>query len=614
MDMYHADEAYQNKDYCVGAWTDDSASPDADEIYGNKDICWDWRFYLIDCTDNAGQTTHPVGELSRKNLFRFSDGRFAPVVGITEDMQADSTLELYRLVDGEYTKYCEAGAYRAEDYLEDVLRPAVEANAEDTSAAKLYKLVDDEYVEAHALLPWETTETKYSIGVGYPQDLYLIDQVQGTSGKLWKGVFTKPTVWDGIDVTDYKLERTALAASPVTTVGNKARCFFFLYGGADSNTAGSKGSNNICDMFYNNRHYGRVYGSQINFMEWARNNNADTTASYPCAEGGYHALNTFTNCVEVGMGTKYIHNPNLYSSGISSNDTCNSEATWRANGGGRFRVAGAEAWSYSAMNTMLNIYTNTSGARTSVTVLANSEYPKEACMESQIAYSWAQEFGISEGTQFTAYDDLYWFKDVATGSERALINARLYKFMATTLHAYDSAGAATDYDFQVILRMGIYNGMTLCGDIYSYWGGGFEMIGTFYDKTNQPVKCYLEPNQLYWPYDKTVSVDNLGTFIAEKTFRYLGEVANASSNWARKRLSYSARKITDGGNVAQYECFYGYQSNFWNSSVVLQRTRTVARFRGDAYNNNCSPRNSYAYYAVSYAYRHFGGSAQWKIS
>jgi hypothetical protein len=45
---------------------------------------------LIDATDNTGKATTPVGELNDENLFRFSDGRFAPAVCISEAQYADS--------------------------------------------------------------------------------------------------------------------------------------------------------------------------------------------------------------------------------------------------------------------------------------------------------------------------------------------------------------------------------------------------------------------------------------------------------------------------------------------------------------------------------------------
>ena len=85
---------------------------------------------------------------------------------------------------------------------------------------------------------------------------------------------------------------------------------------------------------------------QINDQNWSRANNADVTLPYPFAEGGYHALNTFISCMEVLHGTKYLHNANMFSSGISSNDTCSNEDTWKANGGIRYKLASDGTWKY----------------------------------------------------------------------------------------------------------------------------------------------------------------------------------------------------------------------------------------------------------------------------
>jgi hypothetical protein len=314
------------------------------------------------------------------------------------------------------------------------------------------------------------------------------------------------------------------------------------------------------------------------------------------------------------MGTKYIHNPNLYSSGISSNDACNSEAAWLYNGGGRYRIQGAEKWSYAKMNDS-TIYVDASGTRQNLTKVCNSEYPKEACMESQIAYSWAQEFGIGESKRYAAYDGLYWYSEVATNSERALINARLYKLMTTTLHAYDSAGAEVDYDFEVILRIGIYNGMPLSGDIHSTFCGGLEQIGIYYGTPGWGIKCYSEWDQTRWVYDKTALQANAGTFLCEKTYPYLGEATNVSLNYTRKRMSYTPRMIVSGGNNFTYECFYVYQWAVWNTNVVNRRHRLAARFRTSAGSGSCSPRGSYNIaQEVGNTYSYIGGSAQWLIS
>jgi hypothetical protein len=131
-------------------------------------------------------------------------------------------------------------------------------------------------------------------------------------------------------------------------------------------------------------------------MNYARANNSDTTNPYPCSEGGFHSYNTLLNSLEIANHTKYLHDPNKYSSGISSNDECNSEETFFFNGGCRYRVSETSTWSYCKFNETPEIAYDTKGNTMNLSYILNSYYPKEQCMESQIAYSWAKEFGIAE--------------------------------------------------------------------------------------------------------------------------------------------------------------------------------------------------------------------------
>lgn len=385
IDANFSEQTQQNKDlsdkidslelmspnYCVGAWEDGSLNPDSIQTIGEKSLLSQWDFYLIDTTDNANDTTRPVGKLKRNNLLRFEDGSFAPTVGIKEEMRAECDVELY-LDNTQATKYCDAGAFDATAFYNEY--------------GMTQKLYDSTGKEVRILRPWETTETKYTIGLGNRVKMYLLDNAVGKSGKRWKGIFTTPTTWDGIDVSFYELVPTAISPSPVCTVGNKTRCFFYAYEG-ESNCKSSKGVSNIVSMFLNGRTYPRTVDMhQLNDMLWTRANNADTDAPYPFAEGGYHALNTFVSCMEILYGTKYLHKASLFSSGISSNDSCSSEATWKANGGVRYKVSSDGTWKYGTFGyTPSDICYNSNGDKTYLSNWVNSEHPKEQCMESQMA-------------------------------------------------------------------------------------------------------------------------------------------------------------------------------------------------------------------------------------
>lgn len=586
--------------YGVASWSEDDLAPECTGFFGSWEFLNKWNVYLLDTTDNTGETTTPVGKLMRNNLFRFEDGSFAPTVGITEEMRSECDVELY-LDEAHQQKYCDAGAFNAETFYNE------------HGMAKLYNA---EGVEVRVLRPWETTETKYTIGIGRDETVYLLDSLKGKSGRIWKGLFATPTVWDGIDVSDYPLPPTAISPSPVCTIGDKPRSFFYLYEG-EKNCQSSAGQSNLCTMFQVGRTYPRVSDmSQVTNMQRARSMNADTSRSYPFSEGGFHALNTYVTAQEVLYGTKYLHKNTVFGSGISSNDSCNSEATWKQNGGVRYKLSSSGTWKYATWSTQGDIYYTADQKRTNFTTLLNLENPKEQCMESQMAASFASETGIQPGVEFEFYGGTYWYENVpnASGLSEGGMNVRVFKRMSTTFNAYDSAGAEQSWNVEVILRMSLVGGMNLSGDIFAYWGGGSENVGTYeIDKntsyTGNPVDLYIELDQKKWHNETVVSKADKGVFDFESRYRKLGTYTNLGNSYVLKREPYSCWKTENGGSISTGECHYVYDHNYWGS-VLNTRYRIGLRFRGYANYGYCSARYVYAYNAASNSYRTYAGSAQ----
>lgn len=585
-------------DYGVAEWNPEELAPESVAFYGQKDFLMKWDFYLLDTTDNQGETTKPVGKLKRNNLLRFENGDFAPTIGITETQRAECDVELY--LDAEHTqKYCDAGTFDAAAFYNE------------HGMAKLYNV---EGAEVRVLRPWETTETKYTIGIGREDTVYLLDNVVGTSGRKWKGVFSKPIFWDGIDLSKYPLVPTAFGPCPSCTVEKKTRNFLFLYKG-ETNCQSAKGQNNLCTMFYDQeKTYPRVNDmQQINNMTFARANNADVNAPYPFAEGGYHTLNTYITCLEVFYGTKYLHNALMFGSGISSNDSCSTEENWLQNGGVRYKKHAETDWKYAKWYETKDIDYDNSGKRTNFTVLINSEHPKEACMESQMAVSFAVETGVPENTEFEFYGYKYRYVSVPGTDGTASMNVRLYKFMSQTFTAYDAEGNEAEWDVEVILRMSLYGGVNLSGDHFMYCGGGYEQVGTCINTANgsrgNPIDLYLEPDQRKWHTDKTYSRDELGTFDFERSYIKTGSCTNIGDEYSVLRSSYSGWKQKSGGSISTGECYYTWDNNHW-STKLNQRMRIAARFRGNANASSCSPRFLYAHYAVTHGARIHGVSAQ----
>ena len=563
-----------------------------------------WDAYLLDTTDNAGETTRPVGKLKRNNWLRFEDGRFAPTVGITEAMRAQCDVELY--LNAEHTeKYCDAGAFDAEKFYNEY-----------GMGQKLYDATGAEI--GHILRPWETVETKYTIGVGRDDKVYLVDQLKGRSGKVWRGLSSTPYPYDGVDAGAYGLEPTAMSPGPVCTVGGKARCFFFLYQG-EANCQGSVGQAAECTVFHQQRTYPRVSDmNQVNNMKYARANNAEPERSYPFAEGGYHALNTFITAMEVLYGTKYLHDANLFSSGTSSNDSNMDWNSFLEHGGINF-VKTAEAskgYTYCKWNEQTDIYYDAEGNRANISATVNKDAPKWECLEAQMAASFAVETGVAEDTSYKFYGTSYFYynptgvKGLADGE----MNVKVTKYAPYGFFAYDAEGNKTEWIIQCGCRCGLIKGMDLSGDIFAYWGGGAELVGTCEhlqeeQRTGNKVETYLQPDQRLWAYEEATSKADGGRFGFEDTYMKTGEGENLGDSFTLKRQPYTPWKTAMGGGIGTGECYYAWDNNYWGNTPGT-RYRIALRSRGYANAAACSGRCLAANDGVGSAYWFHGGSAQ----
>ena len=301
------EQGYTKPLYCVGAWIDnattasptDQDNPDALAVFGNKEWALDWRPFLVDMTAVEGETKkRPVMELRKNNLLRDIYGNWAPVVGITEAMRNECMANaLYTDSEGQ-NQYCAAGAFDPESFLALCQVETVDGVKKLTHPT-LYKAVTEDetttYVEVtHYLMPWETTETKYSIFIGRKDEVYLLDNIVGASGKEWNGVIaSNVNFWDGMDVKVYALKPTGICPSPATAISEdgtvKIRSYFYNY---PSTLTGVKGRVGLAGtMFYEDGHYPTSGYSQITTMTNARANNHVATNPFPVAEGGFHARN-----------------------------------------------------------------------------------------------------------------------------------------------------------------------------------------------------------------------------------------------------------------------------------------------------------------------------------
>lgn len=629
-----------NRDFFVAGYVKDSTDAKPTKEYGNKAILKEFYPYLVttrttDSNDNPidaiskdGERLRPVGQLMSNNFLRFTDGDFAPVVGITQAQYDECmTNKLYLDEQGEEV-YCDVGGYDAEKYFEEI-REDLQANPMVEHPKKLYKKVGEEYVEvSHYLKPYETVDAHYSIVMGTPHKLYVLDDVEGDSGLIWKGIFLNNTIWDGIDVSQYVLEPTGVNPCPVTMVTEdgiqKVKCYFYNYKAGGSQNAGAGATN----MFVKNRTYPKTEDmTQLSNVTRARNNNPDRTKPYPFAEGGFFARTTILNAIELRMGTRDL--TSIFGSGISSNDSCTSEATFYKYGGFRWSADGGNSWSYKAWSGNVPIYYGNAGSRkiSNASEFVNNYRPKEECMESQMAVSYACELGIQSAeidghnNNFTFYGETYWYRDVNNDNAIGLLaggmDCQVYKTMAIDYEGYadNTTTEKTSYKLECCLRMSLHGGMNLSGDVFDYCGGGIEMIGHVTDSNKASgsygvdVKVYVEHDQRKWVNDTNIIIDDSKDFDAETHYTFIGETKTTGDGYIRRRLANAPIKVINASTIHQGVCGYVWNTNYF-CNTANKKARLGVRFRGYAHYSYCSARSLDANSSVSHTRSDYGGSAQ----
>ena len=599
--------------YYIGSQDTTKTSPDIVEASTNtgKQMLQDmYRPFLINHEDaKEGVEVMPADELKRNNWLRFTDNSFAPAVGITEEMRAECDMELY--LDAEHTqKYCDAGTFDAERFY--------------NSYGMTQKLYNAEGNAVRILRPWETTSKQYSVKVGDPAVNYLLDDYPASEpDTLYRGILKSYREYKGMKPR--KLSPTLISPCCDTSITDadgkvKFRSFFYLYNAGDDKTKGSIGANGG-SMFAETGAYPRVTDvQQLTSMDYARNNNFDKTKTYPFAEAGYHAYNTFVCAHELLYGTNYINDgDNLFSSGTSSSDLCTNEATWTKYGGVRIKMGDGE-WKYLSWSTTPNwIYKDASGTTIGnhMSSWLNKEAPKWRVNEAQMALSFAAETGIAESTEFEFYGKTYWYvtPPKAKGLVDGYMNARVYCKKTETWQGFDANGNPQTYTIEAILRQGVMDGVSTAGDIFHYRGGGCEMVATNHctetkgQNVVNDMDVYLMTDQRQWHSDKAYQKADLGEFGFEKTYEHIAHIDKITSGYMKQRYAPSCAIKTGGVNRNTGVCAYSENSNWYASKPDL-RVRVAVRFGGTAANGHCAARFVDAATACTLAAWNNGGSAQ----
>ena len=602
--------------------TDTKESPVATEFAGDREWLLDWRPYLVDMTAIAGETAkRPVAELKKNNWLRKTDGSYATVAGITATQSTACNVELYW--DSAHTKSIRSDVAAAYDGSTTTFVPSAFWEYVNSSAGlsiantrsgttyscaievKLYNssgtaFTYGAYNNNHIVAPWETTETKYSVFIGRETECYLVDGYSLTTGEYMRGLTKKalPVGSNEFDPEDFRLRRTGISPGPSTTVGNKARNFFFNYPGTDSNTKGNQGSPTN-SVFYNNGTYPRSGDiSQYTAAQYARACNSGGSAgnAVPVGESGFHALNAFLCAVESGFGTRCLHADTMFGSGISSNSAANA-----TNGG--LNVAGTW-YKWDATSHGLG---NTNNASLAI----NNAYSKFQCMEPQIALSLAVEMGIAENATFK-WNGGTWHYELPTAVTGYPITGPLDGEMNCRMYKKTDTVTINSKSVYCMIRCALIEGVNPVGDIICYNGGGAELVyvtkGST-DSTYDPM-FYLEPDQSKW-YMGANTVNTIGEkhtdgslFSVESTYMSISGVTTGlggNPTYVKTRVGYSPWCKVTGGSITTYDSTYSYRpiADDAKGSTSIRSRRSI-RTRGHGHVAYVSPRTFNPNYRPSY--------------
>lgn len=586
---------------------------------GDLDILDEWDPVLIrtDLTEEVdGHTVVRCTKLQKNNLFRYADpenaGRFASVVGITKEQYDECMSQALYTRDNpsHYLLFCEKGKFNPGEFWEMDKASIIAGKG----PIKLYNSSRREVT--HILRPWETTNTNYTIGIANHRTLYLLDNQKGENG-YWRGISTKPIKFDGIDIEYYALPPTAISPGPTVNIKVddkwKARNFFYLYDINEKPTPGKPFYYDIGPFHHDVRTYPSVEESLTTISEAARNNNKDTSNTYPFAQGSYLANNMFITALELAVGNRYIFSPEVFGSGISSNDGTDKDILF-ISGGVRLKNVKDEVWKYTSFDEIVD------GTLTEGMPLLSIEgyikefwekYPvKEQCMESQMAASMAVELGIKPTTDpnnpnfFEFYGNKYYYMNVpgVKGLMEGRMNARVYKYIQKKVSDYNIRSGFVDdedniqeYSVETIFRMSLFNGANLCGDVPVYRQGGLEIITNLDDSDVPVLDVYVQPNQALWDTDLRKEVDLGQKFTFEDknshiAYKKIGtfETPYKPMTYVGFRIGYTPICEKNDSRIYHREC---YTQEYEPYAIrPISRVRLYAALGGSSTDVSCSPR------------------------
>lgn len=454
-----------------------------------------------------------------------------------------------------------------------------------------------------------TEDKGYNIMYGWTQTIHTIENaIVGSEVVALFG--EEPFEYNGIQ--SRTIPPTLICPGLPAVVNGKFRSMYFKYRAGDG---GSNGLLGITEFNKQDRTYPRTALSQLTTNDFAIAHNADPVKTIPFAPlMDWHLLN-ITNALMNKFGTVYLHDPNKFGGGISSNVFITSEnATKTTNVG--YRMNESDPWTYQSLSEQPPFCTDDKGTKRNWSAILSNEYPRMECLEIQMALSYAVENNIQPDKDFSFNGYSYRYHNIS-GCKTLLegeMNAVLVKFTAIpNLQAFDTAGnPITINEIRIRLQTSAVYGMDLVSaDVFQYAGAGIEKVATIQEDGRHLTKVFICLDQPNLTLNKTVEKTS-GDFDFESAYDQAGAYTMSNSGYFTDLIRGTRVGTTKKGGLSDNTCYMD-TGNGIGVSPIGKKVRIGHRVRGHGNWGVCSARTLTAHYPLSNPHAHYAGGFQVRL-
>lgn len=431
----------------------------------------------------------------------------------------------------------------------------------------------------------------YNIMYGWTQTIHTIENAK--VGDEVVALFgEEPFEYNGVQ--SVPIPPTLICPGLPAVVDGKFRSMYFTYRAGEGGSSGYLG---ITSFNRPDRTYPKTGLSQFTTNDYAVAHNADKAKTVPFAPlMDWHLLN-ITNALMNKFGTVYLHDPNKFGAGISSNvpvgSGTNSKITRVF-----YQLNKGDDNVFQRLSEQPPFCVDANGAKKNWSEILSKYYPRMECLKIQMALSYAAENGIEPDVDFMfdgrsyRYHNIPGAKTLLEGEMNAILTTRIY---INNLSAWDVSGnPITVYNIGVTIQTSAVYGMDLVSaDVLQYAGAGIEKVMEIEDATSggstNPIKCYLcrEQDKLTLNKDYVKDAGELFDFQESPDYTYIGTLPSGSGYFTdliRGTRLGTLKKGSLADNTAYID-----RSNY-TSQAVGKAVRLGHRVRGYGISSNASAR------------------------